>query len=91
MTNQPNHPNSPNNAPSQEAHQDALARATQRKASWARTAAAVFWSFFGVRKNKDHAADIEHLNPLHVIVMGIIGAAIFIAVLLTIVHSVVSG
>lgn len=71
-------------------HRDALAQVTQRKASWARTAAAVFWSFFGVRKNKDHAADIENLNPLHVIVMGIIGAAIFIAVLLAIVHGVVS-
>ncbi len=72
-------------------HRDGLSQVTQRKASWTRTASAVFWSFFGVRKSKDHAADIEKLNPLHVIVMGIIGAAIFIALLLTIVHWVVSG
>ncbi|HTT13829.1 MAG TPA: DUF2970 domain-containing protein [Burkholderiaceae bacterium] len=62
---------------------------TQRKASLRQTAGAVFWSFFGVRKRADHEADIARLNPVHVIVMGIIGAAIFVATLLVIVHFVV--
>ena len=62
---------------------------TQRKASLRETAGAVFWSFFGVRKRADHEADIARLNPVHVIVMGILGAAIFIATLLIIVKFVV--
>ena len=62
---------------------------TRRKASLRQTAGAVFWSFFGVRKRADHEADIARLNPVHVIVMGILGAAIFIATLLVIVNFVV--
>jgi predicted mannosyl-3-phosphoglycerate phosphatase (HAD superfamily) len=73
-----------------ETHQrDALVQATQRKASLRQTAGAVFWSFFGVRKSKDHAADVARLNPVHVIIMGVVGAAIFVGVLITIVTLVV--
>ena len=60
-----------------------------KTASPLQVAKAVFWSFFGVRKRSDHEADIARLNPVHVIVMGILGAAIFIASLLVIVHFVV--
>jgi hypothetical protein len=62
---------------------------TRRKATLRQTAGAVFWSFFGVRKRADHEADIARLNPVHVIVMGILGAAIFIVTLLVIVNIVV--
>ncbi len=68
---------------------DELGSATRRKASLRQTAGAVFWSFFGVRKRADHEADVTRLNPVHVIVMGILGAAIFVATLLIIVHFVV--
>ena len=64
--------------------------AARRKASLAQTAGAVFWSFFGVRKGKDHAADVANLNPVHVIIMGIVGAAVFVGILLTIVNVVLS-
>lgn len=70
-------------------HRDALIAATRRKAALGQTARAVFWSFFGVRKGKDHAADMEHLNPVHVIIMGIIAAALFVAILITVVSWVV--
>ena len=63
--------------------------ATKRKATLRQTAGAVFWSFFGVRKRAHHEADVAHLNPVHVIVMGILGAAIFVATLLVIVKFVV--
>jgi len=66
-----------------------LAPPTHRKASLRQTAGAVFWSFFGVRKRADHEADIARLNPVHVIIMGIIGAAIFVVTLLIIVNFVV--
>jgi hypothetical protein len=66
-----------------------LKKATQRKASFGATVKAVFWSFFGVRKRSDYEKDAAQLNPVHVIIAGIIGAAIFIATLLIIVKSIV--
>jgi amino acid transporter len=59
------------------------------KSSFARTMKAVLWSFFGVRKGRDHEADASQLNPLHVIVAALIAAALFIGVLIAIVHLVV--
>jgi Protein of unknown function (DUF2970) len=69
---------------------DELKQATQRKASFGATVKAVFWSFFGVRKRSDYEKDAQQLNPVHVIIAGIIGAALFIGILLLIVKSVVA-
>jgi hypothetical protein len=66
-----------------------LKKAAGRKASFGATLKAVFWSFFGVRKRSDYEKDAEHLNPVHVIIAGLIGALIFIATLVLIVKSVV--
>ncbi|MES2932592.1 MAG: DUF2970 domain-containing protein [Pseudomonadota bacterium] len=63
---------------------------TQRKASFLATMKAVFWSFFGVRKKSDYEKDAAQLNPVHVVIAGIIGAMIFIAILMLIVKSVVA-
>jgi hypothetical protein len=60
------------------------------KSSFARTMKAVMWSFFGVRRSRDHAADATQLNLLHVIAAAVIAAAVFIGVLIAIVHMVVS-
>lgn len=68
---------------------DDLASAVRRKASLRQTAGAVFWSFFGVRRSRDHEADMARLNPVHVIIMGVIGAAIFVGTLIFIVRLVV--
>jgi hypothetical protein len=67
-----------------------LKQASRRKASFAATLKAVFWSFFGVRKRSDYDKDAASLNPLHVIIAGLIGAAIFVAVLIVIVKLVVA-
>ena len=61
-----------------------------RKASFSSTMKAVFWSFFGVRKRKDYEHDAANLNPVHVIVGGLIGVAIFIGILLFVVRMAVS-
>jgi amino acid transporter len=50
---------------------------------------AVFWAFFGVRKRRDLESDATQLNPLHVLAAALIGAAIFIAILILVVHAVV--
>jgi hypothetical protein len=67
-----------------------LGDVVRRKASFGQTARAVFWSFFGVRKKSDYEHDAGNLNPVHVIIMGIIGAAVFVVTLLLIVKLVVS-
>jgi hypothetical protein len=53
-----------------------------KKASFAATMKAVFWSFFGVRKRKDYEDDAANLNPVHVIIGGLIGVLIFIGILM---------
>jgi hypothetical protein len=55
-----------------------------RPATFLQTAGTVFWSFFGVRKRRHFESDTR-LNPVHVIVMGLIGAAVFVGTLLAIV------
>ncbi|GAB7534303.1 DUF2970 domain-containing protein [Burkholderia sp. 3C] len=54
-----------------------------------KTFKAVLWSFFGVRKRSDLEADAQSLNPLHVLLVALVAAALFIGVLLLIVRAVV--
>ena len=68
---------------------DELKEATKRRASFAQTMKAVFWSFFGLRKGRDHDRDMAQLNPVHVIIAGLLATALFILVLLLIVRAVV--
>jgi hypothetical protein len=63
----------------------------ERRASIWQTARAVFWSFFGVRRSADYAQDVEKLNPLHVVIAGIVGALLFIALLVLLVRWVVGS
>ena len=50
---------------------------------------AVFWSFFGVRKRKNLEEDMQKLNPVVVIVTAFVAMALFILLLLGVVHMVV--
>jgi hypothetical protein len=65
-------------------------RATARKVSFGATVKAVFWSFFGVRKKSDYERDAAQLNPVHVVIAGLIGALLFIGLLVTVVRIVVA-
>lgn len=47
--------------------------------------AAVFWSFFGVRKGRDLEQDAHALRPGQVIAAGLIGAALLVGVLVLLV------
>ena len=51
---------------------------------------AVFWSFLGIRKRKDYEKDSASLNPVHVIIAGLIGVLLFIGVLVTLVRIAVA-
>ncbi|MDO8376433.1 MAG: DUF2970 domain-containing protein [Aquabacterium sp.] len=68
-----------------------IKHAAARKGSFLQTMRAVAWSFFGVRRSADYAQDVAKLNPVHVIIAGIIGAGLFIAALVLLVRWVVGS
>jgi hypothetical protein len=68
-----------------------LKKAVQRKGSFLQTMRAVAWSFFGVRKSAEYEKDVSQLNPVHVIIAGVIGAVLFIVVLIVVVNWVLSS
>lgn len=55
------------------------------------TIGAVAWSFFGVRRSADLERDMRRLNPVHVIIAGVAGAAVFVGLLLMLVNWVVAS
>jgi hypothetical protein len=69
----------------------ALREAVRRKGSLGRTLLAVVWSFFGVRKSKDLERDVGELNPLHVVIAGVIVAALFVVALIVLVNWVIGS
>ena len=68
-----------------------LKSAVRRKGSFVQTMKAVAWSFFGVRKGSDYEKDVSRLNPVHVVIAGLIGAALLIAALLLLVSWVLAS
>lgn len=70
---------------------DGLKEAVRRKGSFAQTLRAVGWSFFGVRRSADHEKDLTHLNPVHVIIAGIVAAVLFVALLVMLVNWVIAS
>jgi hypothetical protein len=64
---------------------------TTRKGSWLQTARAVAWSFLGIRRGADYAKDVEKLNPIHVVIAGIVGAALFVLLLVLLVRWIISS
>lgn len=68
-----------------------LKDAVARKASLRQTVSAVAWSFFGVRRGRDHEQDMAKLNPVHVVIAGVLGAALFVLMLVLLVRWVISS
>jgi hypothetical protein len=56
-----------------------------------RTFKAVAWSFFGIRKGSDYERDVAELKPQHVIVAGIVSAALFVLALVLVVQWVIGS
>ncbi|MDM5176411.1 DUF2970 domain-containing protein [Massilia sp. DJPM01] len=63
----------------------------ERKIAFGATMKAVFWSFLGIRKRSDYEKDSASLNPVHVVIAGLIGVMLFIGVLIALVKFAVSG
>jgi hypothetical protein len=70
---------------------NSLRTASQRPASLMQTVRAVAWSFFGVRRRADYEQDVARLNPVHVVVAGIVGAALFVVAVYGLVRWVVAS
>ena len=53
------------------------------------TIRAVAWSFVGIRKNSGYQEDLGKLNPFHIILVALVGVAIFVGGLIMLVNWVV--
>ncbi len=63
----------------------------RRKGSFLQTMKAVAWSFFGVRKSAGYERDASEINPVHVIIAGLIGAIVFVGALVLLVQWVIAS
>ena len=59
-----------------------------KKSGMIATFKAVAWSFFGVRKGVDHDSDMANLNPVYVILAGVISCILFVLTLIAVVKYV---
>jgi cytochrome c oxidase assembly protein subunit 11 len=62
-------------------HSQTMTEKSPSRASLAETFKAIGAAFFGVRSGKAHDSDMSRLNPVHVILAGVIAAAAFIGLL----------
>lgn len=56
-----------------------------RPAGFLATLRAVLWSFVGIRKRRDYQQDASSLNPVAVVVAGLIAGALFVLTLVMVV------
>ena len=68
-----------------------LRNASQRSGSLLQTVRAVAWSFLGIRKSSGYEKDVQQLNPVHVVWVGIGCAALFVVALVVLVRWVISS
>jgi hypothetical protein len=61
-----------------------------KKSTFMQSMVAVLWAFLGVRKKSGLQDDVASLSFIHIIIAGVVGALIFMGVLLLIVKAVVS-
>jgi uncharacterized membrane protein YidH (DUF202 family) len=61
----------------------------KRKFAFLDTVSAVLWAFLGVRRRADYQRDIDKLNPLHIMAVGLVLALVFVIGLIVLVNWVV--
>ena len=60
-----------------------------RKGSFLRTVRAVAWSLIGLRKGSEYQQDLQKINPLHVILVGLVAIFMLVLGLIAVVNWVV--
>jgi hypothetical protein len=80
-----------NDQPNGEPHREPHGKPNhQPRASFLYSLKAVFWSFLGLRRRSDYDTDSARLNPVHVVIAALIGVALFIGLLITLVKIAVA-
>ena len=65
--------------------------ASKPAAPFSQVIGAVFWSFFGVRRNQAMRDDLARIRPHQVIIVGVVLAALFVLTLLLIVRVIIAN
>ncbi len=68
-----------------------LKQLAQRKLNFFQTLKAIAWAMFGVRKGSGYQEDIAKLNPVHLVIAGLLFGVLFVTSLLTIVGWVLAS
>ena len=68
-----------------------LRQASLRRGSLLQTLRAVAWSFLGIRRSDGYAQDVSKLNPVHVIIAGVVGGLLFVLALVLLVRWVIGS
>jgi hypothetical protein len=61
-----------------------------RKTSFLRSIKLVAWSFLGIRSRAGYQDDLAKVNPMHVVLVGLIGALLLVLGLITLATWVVA-
>jgi len=61
------------------------------KASFLHSVKVVAWSFFGIRSSKGYRDDLAKVNPMHVVIVGLVGALLLVVLLISLVKWVVAS
>ncbi|MBL7087899.1 DUF2970 domain-containing protein [Acidovorax sp.] len=67
----------------------AYVKPLHRKVSLLRTVRAVAWSLIGLRKGSEYQQDVEKLNPIHIIVVGLFAVFLLVIGLIGLVNWIV--
>lgn len=68
-----------------------LVEGVQRKLNFFQTLKAVLWAMFGVRKGSGLQTDVAKLNPVHLILAGLLFGVVFVATLVILARLIVSN
>jgi amino acid transporter len=69
---------------------DKLPVAVAPRPSMLRSIKLVAWSFLGIRSNSAYQEDLAKVNPMHVVVVGLLGALLMVVGLIALVNWVVA-
>jgi hypothetical protein len=62
-----------------------------QRASLLRTVKAVAWAFLGIRKKSEFQDDMGKINPVHIVVVALLGVALFVGSLVLLVKWIVGA
>ena len=68
-----------------------LVELSKRKLNFFQTLKAVAWALFGVRKGAGYQEDMAKINPVHLIIAGLLGGVIFVVSLVMVVNVAISS